>query len=310
MLDFVIFDYRNKYDMGGILYQTGYRQYFFVDTELSTPAYEIEEDGEQDGDNNFLPTFRKTQKIYNLKFAANAHILDAMYMMQMHVSQFGEVYVQIKNEERAKVLTMAVDETYPQSAELSVVTMRIAVDYKLMDSSNKYTVDCLTSIRDDIAGIKTTIASIFNPPLKGIINEVPYIFDNVTGYVNDVYIYRFAGQWEAQGLNVAGNVVTTTDGDTYYFDGARFKKYPIINSYAESSGTYIIKGFIPFGTFVKLQYKTTGSYSTWSTILTASQFKNVGFQFIKTPPLDQWYTLRVYCYDHNCSYGYSNDVLI
>ena len=300
MLDFIVFDYRNKYDMGGVLYQTGYKQLFFVDAELSTPEYEIEEDGTQDGDKNFLPTFRKTQKVYNIKFATNATMLDAVYFMQMHVSQFGEVYMQIKNEERALIKTMSVSHSHPKNAELSVVTMQVAVDYQLLDSENEYNINCFIPVRSDIAGIKTTVSQA-----QEIEDNSPYIFENVTGYANDVYIYTTG--WTGQGLNYTGAVVEDTSGNKYYFDGVQFRRFPYISSYNADGSDFIIKGYIPPGTYCKLQYNSTGSYVDYTGVLTSGQFKNVGFTF--TPPVPSvGYLLRIYCYDHNCSYGYSNVV--
>ena len=80
--------YYNSSDVASIDYtNTGHEQYankLLVKTGLTKPEYEYEEEGTENGDGVFLPTFMSTTKKYKFVFYAPEYILDALSIIPMH----------------------------------------------------------------------------------------------------------------------------------------------------------------------------------------------------------------------------------
>ena len=86
--DKLIIDYYHSSDIDGIDYTNGdYAQFsnkLVVDTKLNRPRHEYEEDGTEDGEGEFLPTFQKIVKRYRFIFYAPEYIVDAVMLLPLH----------------------------------------------------------------------------------------------------------------------------------------------------------------------------------------------------------------------------------
>jgi len=83
-------EYYNSSDVDSIDYTNGdYEQYtnkLLINTKLTKAEYEYEEEGTENGDGEFLPTFMKRTKRYKFVFYAPEYILDAITLIPMHSS--------------------------------------------------------------------------------------------------------------------------------------------------------------------------------------------------------------------------------
>jgi len=83
---YLILEYYNSTDIGAIDYTNPYYQFknvFPLETKLVKPEYEYTEDGTEDGEGNFLPTFFKRTKKYRFVFYAPEYIVDAITLVPM-----------------------------------------------------------------------------------------------------------------------------------------------------------------------------------------------------------------------------------
>lgn len=85
----IIIDYYHSSDIGTIHYNNSGDQYtnkLIVDTKLNRPEYEYEEEGIEDGDVNFIPTFQRLVKKYKFIFYAPEYVVDAVSLIPFHDS--------------------------------------------------------------------------------------------------------------------------------------------------------------------------------------------------------------------------------
>jgi len=79
------FEYWNTCDLGNIYYQGGQHFWFFLDGDVGEPFYEEVEDGQENGDGDFVPTYRRQIKKYLIKSAlVPDYLVDAMKRMELH----------------------------------------------------------------------------------------------------------------------------------------------------------------------------------------------------------------------------------
>ena len=85
MNKYLKFEYWNTCDLGNIYYQGGQTFRFFLDADVGEPFYEEVEDGQENGDGDFVPTFRRQIKKYTIRTGLlPEHLIDAMKRMELH----------------------------------------------------------------------------------------------------------------------------------------------------------------------------------------------------------------------------------
>lgn len=95
----MIVTYSDTNDLASIDYTNGAKAQFenklIVDTVLQRPDYLIVEEGTEDGEGNFLPTFQRMAKKYRFIFYAPEYVIDAVSLIGFHdtitiVTQYNE----------------------------------------------------------------------------------------------------------------------------------------------------------------------------------------------------------------------------
>jgi hypothetical protein len=80
-------EYTNTCDLGEIPYSSITDLVFtiFLDADVSEPYDDYEEEGEEDGFKEFVPTFRRSTKKYRIKTdLLPEHLVDALQRMKLH----------------------------------------------------------------------------------------------------------------------------------------------------------------------------------------------------------------------------------
>lgn len=93
--------YWDTCDIGGILYRMKefnsfapqYKNVLYLDTPIGNAEYEQEDDGEEDGEGNFYPDSIKVEKRYGVEQILPEFMLDAAYLIPMHLTRTGTVEV-------------------------------------------------------------------------------------------------------------------------------------------------------------------------------------------------------------------------
>jgi hypothetical protein len=79
------FEYWNTCDLGNIYYQGGQHFWFYLDGDVLEPFHEDTEDGQEDGEGDFIPTYRRQMKRYRIRTSLIPdYLIDAIQRMKLH----------------------------------------------------------------------------------------------------------------------------------------------------------------------------------------------------------------------------------
>lgn len=78
-------EYWNTCDLGNIYYQGGQKFWFYLDADVAEPFHEDVEDGQENGDGEFIPTYRRQMKRYIIRTGLlSDYLIDAIQRMKLH----------------------------------------------------------------------------------------------------------------------------------------------------------------------------------------------------------------------------------
>ena len=85
MNKYLKFEYWNTCDLGNIYYMGGQHFWFYLDGDVMEPFHEETEDGQENGDGDFIPTFRRGMKRYRIRTGlVPDYMVDAIQRMKLH----------------------------------------------------------------------------------------------------------------------------------------------------------------------------------------------------------------------------------
>ena len=119
------FEYWNTCDLGNIYYQGGQHFWFFLDADVLEPFTEDTEDGQENGDGDFIPTYRKQVKKYRIKSGLiSDYLVDAIQRMKLH----DNIYITFKSGEVEQIFNVDVEAEWQFEKYLSQATVTITFD--------------------------------------------------------------------------------------------------------------------------------------------------------------------------------------
>ncbi len=106
MADFLKIEYSNTKDFAGrVLYQNGFVNRIYLNTDVKRPTFPITEDGVENGNKDFIATFQKWEKRYSFTDHMAEYLVDAISLLPLHDS----VWVTFKNGESNKIIDILVE---------------------------------------------------------------------------------------------------------------------------------------------------------------------------------------------------------
>ena len=85
MNKYLKFEYWNTCDLGNIYYQGGQHFIFYLDADVGEPIHEEVEEGQENGDGDFIPTYRRQMKRYRIRTGLIPdYLIDAIQRMKLH----------------------------------------------------------------------------------------------------------------------------------------------------------------------------------------------------------------------------------
>lgn len=126
--------YRHSCDLGGIPYSalTAFRLYLYLDADVQQPRHELIEEGEENQDKTFIPTFRKTTKRYRIKTGIIPdHVADALEVMKLHDS----IILTWRTGEEDYLNAVEVDIEYPFDNDDAVATITFGIGEEVVVTS-------------------------------------------------------------------------------------------------------------------------------------------------------------------------------
>lgn len=309
-MDFLTISYWNSSDLGGMLYHNQpYKNRMYIDTTPALFEEQVEEEGVEDGDKNFIPTFRKITKIYKCDLVCSPEFIEALYFVQMH----DHIMIKQKNDEEQLIKDFAVTKDSDEfGGHLVKCTFQFTTQYvRKTASAENYHSSCFTANIPQVVDVVAHDSDVVtNPYSNGVVDGTRYIFTRaattgiVRGYQQGIYLWS-GGQWIEQETANEGDIAyCTTDAINYYFDGTTWRKWLELLTLTAAGTLVTAKGWAMPGTFIQLQLFAGGSYSNVGTPVSVETFKSSGIKYITMAGANQRY--RVRCYSHGCDYGYSN----
>lgn len=317
MSDLILIQYSNSVDFAEIVYHNTFENKLYLNADVSKPEYELVEEGIENGDGEFSPTFQKWAKKYKIEFYAQEYLVDAVTLMALH----DQIYVTLKNEESSKVTDIEVDYEWDGTIECwAKVTITFATEYytqtnctENMDSgclTAAYTLDTIFGFTDaqytdptSVGVVAGTYAFIYDT--TSIDTEGTYQYESGSNGTAGVYYFNNSGVWVMQDL--ADNALIYMDVATPYYliNSTNFAKIPFIREVTGGVGELTILAtadgienqFYEVFTDGGAGYTSRGSFY-------ASDFTGGG----KTITLAAGtYDVKVLWFIHGCDYGYSNE---
>lgn len=312
-MDFLTISYWNSSDLGGMLYHNQpYKNRMYIDTTPALFEEQVEEEGVEDGDKNFIPTFRKITKIYKCDLVCSPEFIEALYFVQMH----DHIMIRQKNDEDQIVKDFAVTKDSDEfGGHLVKCTFQFTTQYvRKTASADNYHSSCFTANLVQVVDVVAwNSAVVFNPSNNGVVDGSRYVVTRPAtigithGLTQGIYMYS-GGQWIEQETANEGDIVyCTTDAINYYFDGTTWRKWIELLTLTNVGTTVKAKGWAMPGTFIQLQLFVAGSYSNVGTPVSVEAFKTTGISYTSSAGTQRY---RVHCYSHGCDYGYSNYIVI
>jgi len=293
MNDYINISYFNSCD-AEIYYLGGFKQSLYLDTDFIAPEWGLDEEGQEDGDKEFIRTFAKVKKTYNCEFIAPEYLVQALAFMQIH----DNIFVTLKTGETAKVIDMKIDKESIFSDCYSRIKLSLSIDFTRSTCCNN--VECLEPNHAEIDGRYDTDSVQWTAPSGLVANGTRYLFyEPSTLYKGSIYTYD-SGQdvWNVES-QVTGDVVAFGEINMYldFF----WNDYPTI-----SAAGYVLTGYaIPFS-LVQAQNKQVGVWVNIGSPVSDGVYSGVG---LTINPLDLVGTeVRVNCYNHSCDYGNSGSI--
>ncbi len=92
---YLLLEWKHSFNIDDLIYQTGYLNRLYVNSFLAEPGYELEEEGDENGDKEFFATFQRGIKKYKLELTpVPEFIIDSLFIMNAHDNKklFGDNY--------------------------------------------------------------------------------------------------------------------------------------------------------------------------------------------------------------------------
>ena len=124
-------EYWNSCDLGEIPYSVipDLKFLIYLDADVSEPFEEYEEEGEEDGFKEFVPTFRITTKKYKIKTdLLPEHLIDAIQRMKLH----DNILLTFKTGQVEQIFHTEIEIEYPFDDRYARATITFDIGEKLI----------------------------------------------------------------------------------------------------------------------------------------------------------------------------------
>lgn len=313
-MEYLTISYWNSSDIGGMLYRNhAYKNRMYIDTTPTLYEEQIEEEGVEDGDKNFIPTFRKITKIYKCDILCSPEYIEALYFVQMH----DQIMITLKNDENQLVKDFAVTKDSDETGGAFVkCTFQFTTQYvRKTASADNYQSSCFTANLKKVVGvIEYNSPYAIYPQSNGVVDGSRYIITRpptseiVHGLRQGIYVWS-GGQWIRQEEANEGDIAYCIwDGINYYYNGSTWRKWlELVSLTMLTPNTLRARGNALPGTFIQLQEQISGVFQNIGSPQSSELFSSSGIVLMIG---NGAHVIRVHCYSHGCDYGYSTAMSI
>ena len=122
-------EYWNTCDIGNVFYQGGQHFWFFLNADVGEAFHEITEDGQENGDGDFVPTYRRQIKRYLIRTELlPGYLIDALYFIRLH----DNIYLTLKSGEVEKIQNVQIEHEWQFEKYLATAVITFDMDEKVI----------------------------------------------------------------------------------------------------------------------------------------------------------------------------------
>lgn len=313
---YVLMEWYNDCDLQDVKY-TGlscdYKNRLYIDGPITKPEYPFTEDGQQDGENNFTPTFQKWEKKSIVIIPkAPEFIVDSITCVRLHDTI--KFYPQLRENQNT------IDLNDPKVVE----SMSYEIQYVFQDCAANIELKCLMegNIVDTTCctEIAITEPSCCNISVRSVgyydIDMDPPAYALDMDGVGNLTLYQLNFEtdlWEVvDPINItSGTIVCCYESEEYYYwNGSEWKKFPVLSLISGGGTSFTITGTIHPNTVCSLIVVYQGITYALPGVYSSSELASgitVDYADIPITPLSgQTLYVSVSCYNAYCDYGTSN----
>ena len=117
-------EYWNSYDILDVHYDSGYKNWFWLDVDVKKPAYIIDRDAVENSFGETVTNFMRWSKQYKFDVFCLEPLADALSTITMH----DQVWITLDNGYSAKVKDFIADVTWTEIDNLAKVSISMVVN--------------------------------------------------------------------------------------------------------------------------------------------------------------------------------------
>jgi hypothetical protein len=124
-LDYIRLEWTNSCDIDDILYQTGYTNQLYLQVDVGKPIYRLTEEGDENGNKEFIKSFQKWEKVYNIDLRVPEFMLESLTMIPLH----DHVTLFLQNGQNAVIKDVVISEpVWETEGCFATVNMEFLID--------------------------------------------------------------------------------------------------------------------------------------------------------------------------------------
>lgn len=296
----------NSVDYGSVLYQDGFKNRIYLDTELERPDYNVTFESDVNGDNQEIPKFKKWEKAYKFTVWMQEDLVDAFTFMS--TCDTIEVTPQTGETLIVQEGSMRVEYEWEEAGCLAKATVTFVTDYAAGGScTQNMDKACLCVDYVDI-DLKMDSASFVGFPVapgdRAFVYSTEHIAD--TKFTAIIYYGNASTlSWVAETYDAGTCINLTPTGESYdlIFDGTYWQlKYGYIEDVVKNVTIYTVTGWAPDGTFVTVWYDLGLGYVDGGDYPAADLGTGIDLTLGNiVTPID----FKLEIWNHTCDYGFS-----
>lgn len=296
----LMIEWKSDCDFGNTYYGSGFANRFYCppDAPLGEPTYRITREGTTNGDGDFIESFRKRQKVYNVELGlVPEYVLDALMDMQLHPIK--NIYLP-DCEGYAEITDVNVSASWEFNGCYANVQIQFSIGQIVETGCCGNLSQCLECCQTAWLGIPETPEDgkyYIDPPNGKLYLAVGIVLQEVS--CDSGYVCHHEDDHEVdEAVCPTGWILS---------DGI-YVEVPSVLSItpdASSSTAYIVKALLLSGYIGQLEVSSDGG-SSWSnegTPLNDVDWLNVGK--LVSIPTGETRLYRIYSYAPNCDNMYS-----
>ena len=300
-------EYWNSCDIGGLLYQTGYKNIMYLDVDAGKPVFETIEEGQEDGDKNFVSFYTKMVKKYKIETILPEYQFDVINFASIHDYK----QITLNNGESSRCLTFQVENKGWDNNGADVqVEISFSVDYitKTNCCNDKIELSRCATCEKTISGMWATTSLQYTDPFNTMVlpNRYYMIYDTITGQSTLMYLTTKDIPWRIP--DTQWNYVCFGAYKWYLDNSGHYRIYQYLESTLTGLVVNNVCQCLP-NTWAQLYVSDNGgAYVVSGAPVYMSTAMSNGINH--TVISGHNYKFKFYMFNNNCTYGYSNEVTV